>query len=59
MIFKRKISKWEAGRALRDSAMRRALLKILQDETTPENGRPDPMRDDEDIEEELKRILGK
>lgn len=58
MIFKRKISKWEAEQVVRDSAMRRALLKFLQDEIKLEKGRPEPMRDDEEVDEELKRILG-
>ena len=70
MMFKRKISTYEAKQALRDKAMRRALLEFLQD-ATPERGSkdpekphlipprwPKPMRDDEDVEEELKRILG-
>ena len=62
MIFKRKISAWEAERTIRDNEMRRALLEILQEATKEHKGSderwPEPMRDDEEVEEELKRILG-
>ena len=62
MMFKRKISAYEAQQALRDKAMRRKLLEFLQEETKESrDGGPDwpePMRDDEEVEEELKRILG-
>lgn len=62
MIFKRKISTYEAEQALRDKAMRRKLLEFLQEETKEHTAVgpdwPEPMRDDEQVEEELKRILG-
>ncbi len=54
--------KWMIKRELRDLDMRRALLEMLQDATKKERpGYPDfpePMRDDEQVEEELRRILG-
>ena len=53
---------YELKRALRDKSMRRALLEVLQEATKeirqgyPEF--PEPMRDDDDVERELHRILG-
>lgn len=53
---------YEMRKALRDADMRRALLEFLQEETKKQrDGYPDfpePMRDDEDVAEELRRILG-
>ena len=61
-MFKRKISAYEAKQTLRDKSMRRKLLEFLQEETKESrDGGPDwpePMRDDEDVEKELERILG-
>ena len=60
-MFKRKISKYEAEQALRDAEMRRNLLEILQEGT--KSGKPgvpmlpEPMRDDNGVIDELKRIL--
>ena len=52
---------WEIRRALRDTKMRRALLKMLQEATKEHrDGYPDfpePMRSDEQVTEELHRIL--
>lgn len=52
---------WELKRALRDKAMRRELLQMLQEATQEKSGahpaRPEPMRDDEQIVDELHRIL--
>lgn len=53
------MNEWEIRQALRDQDMRRALLEFLC-EATKEIGsptRPEPMRDDEQITEELHRIL--
>ena len=51
----------EAVRIIRDAAMRRSLLEILQEATKDlrEDGpsRPEPMLDDDDVKRELKRIL--
>ena len=62
MIFRCKISRWEAKRELRDRAMRRSLLELLQDATKDEHNQPwpdiEPMMDDEQVLGELKRILG-
>ena len=62
MIFRKKLDRWEVERELRDRKMRRKLLEFLQDGTqmwTPGvPKRPDPMMDDEQVSEELKRILG-
>lgn len=53
--------KWELEQALRDKAMRRALLEMLQEATKNQRpGGPDwpePMRDDDQVVEELHRIL--
>ena len=60
-MFKRKISKWEAEQALRDAEMRRNLLETLQEGTKSGKPgvpvRPEPMRDDDGVISELKRIL--
>ena len=53
---------WELKQALRDKAMRRVLLEFLQKETKQVHTRPapdwpEPMLDDEEVEEELHRIL--
>ena len=60
MIFRCKMSRWEAKRGLRDQAMRRKLLEFLQEGTRAEGeeNRPEPMMDDEQVLDELKRILG-
>lgn len=54
---------WEIRQALRDMDMRRALLKFLQEATPSEyptgsTTRPEPMRDDDQVKDELHRILG-
>lgn len=51
--------KREDKRQRRDQRMRRKLLEFLQDGTRPEGEwlRPEPMRDDEQVQQELKRIL--
>ena len=52
---------YEAKQIVRDAAMRRALLEWLQ-EATKEHREgvptwPEPTRDDNDVKQELKRIL--
>ena len=53
---------WEMKRALRDTNMRRALLELLQEATKKDGnqslGFPEPMMDDNQVKEELQRILG-
>jgi hypothetical protein len=53
---------WELQRELRDHKMRRALLEMLQDATKEDRAGfpdfPEPMRGDEEVLEELRRILG-
>jgi hypothetical protein len=52
---------YEAKQVIRDVAMRRALLEFLQEATQEPRGSapklPEPMRDDEEVKSELKRIL--
>ena len=51
---------WEMKRVIRDAAMRRVLLKILQEATEDyREGFPgiEPMLDDEEVVKELHRIL--
>lgn len=50
-------SKWELEQALRDKAMRRVLLELLQEATKPKDGWLEPMRDDGQVVDELHRIL--
>lgn len=59
------MKKWQLRQQLRDLAMRRVLLELLQEATKEYNGSgpgipncPEPMRDDDDVKEELRRILG-
>ena len=58
-MFKREISSWEAEQMIRDAKMRRNLLKFLQEGTKTDNlvDRPEPMRDDDGVISDLKRIL--
>jgi hypothetical protein len=53
---------WEIKRDLRDRTMRRALLEMLCEATKEERPGypefPEPVRDDEQVQEELRRILG-
>ena len=53
---------WEIKQALRDIAMRKTLLKFLQEATAEEHNQPwpdiEPMRDDDQVKDELHRILG-
>ena len=52
---------WELRQALRDKAMRKALLEFLQKATAEEHNKPwsdiEPIRDDEEVIEELHRVL--
>ena len=51
-------SVYEAKQLIRDAAMRRALLELLQKATKIHaEGRPEPMLDDDGVNRELKRIL--
>ena len=56
------ITAYEAKRILRDAAMRRALLSWLQEQTKENHNQPwpdiEPMLDDGQVAEELRRILG-
>jgi len=53
---------YELKRALRDRAMRRALLELLQEAIKQKRPGcpqlPEPMIDDDSVERELHRILG-
>jgi len=55
------MKKWQLEEELRDKAMRKKLLKLLQ-EATKEYNQPwpdiEPTRDDDEVKTELKRILG-
>ena len=56
------VKSWELQQALRDKAMRRALLEMLQDATKEKRPGgatewPEPMRDDGQVIDELHRIL--
>lgn len=54
-------TEWEAKRIIRDASMRRALLYILEEATRDlrpgGSDKPEPMRSDEDIKDELRRII--
>jgi hypothetical protein len=56
------IDTYKAKQALRDAAMRRVLLEFLWGSTIPNNkeipAMPMPMFDDEQVKQELERILG-
>ena len=55
-------TEYEVRRDLRDKAMRRAILRILHEATQEQQDVtqfwPEPMRDDNEIKSELRRILG-
>ena len=56
------MKKWYLEEELRDKAMRKEVLKLLQEATkdhrTPAPDWPEVTRDDDGVKTELKRILG-